>query len=78
MSEPAWIPELVELVGAECVVTEEAELRRYGFDQYPLAVKWKSQGLQPYRPDAILRPATTGQVSRLLSWASERRIPVTP
>lgn len=78
MSEPAWITELVELVGAECVVTAGAELGRYGFDQYPLAVKWKNQGLQPYRPDAIVRPATTRQVSRLLSWASERRIPVTP
>jgi alkyldihydroxyacetonephosphate synthase len=78
MSAAAWIAELIDLLGAGVVTTQGDELASFAYDQWPLAVKWKNREAQPYRPEAVVRPATTEQVSRLLTWASQKRIAVTP
>ena len=73
-----WIQDLVELLGRRAVITVERELKDSAFDLWPVAVKWKNLGEYPYKPDAIVRPVSIEQVSRLMAWAAERRIPVTP
>jgi FAD/FMN-containing dehydrogenase len=78
MAEKPWIDELRTLLGDENVSTEEGEISIYGYDHWPVAVKWKRQGKLPYCPDAIARPGTVSQVSRLLAWANRSQIPVTP
>jgi alkyldihydroxyacetonephosphate synthase len=78
MAEKPWIDELRTLLGDENVSTKESELSAYGYDHWPVAVKWKNQGKLPYCPDAIAQPGTVSQVSRLLAWANRNQIAVTP
>jgi glycolate oxidase len=59
--------ELRELLGAEAVSDDAAELLAHGGD------KWTAN----HAPDVVVFAKSTQQVSRLLAFASERRIPVT-
>lgn len=70
--------ELVRLLGEGAVLPPEADLAAYSYDVWPVAAKWRGQGKRPYAPDAVVRPADVEQVRRLIAWASERRVPVTP
>jgi len=73
-----WVHDLIDLLGVDAVFTGERELLDAGFDLWPVAVKWKNQGKHPYQPEAIVRPVSTEQVSRLMAWAAHRQVPVTP
>jgi glycolate oxidase len=59
---------LTEIVGADAVRTDPAALDVYSRD------RWFAHR----RPDAVVFPTTTEQVSRLLRFASDEKIPVTP
>lgn len=78
MPTTAWIDGLRNLLGPDRVVTDELALVRYSYDAWPVAAKWRQQNKQPYRPDVIVHPDDTTDVSRLLAWASEHHVPVTP
>ena len=67
---PEIITELTAIVGRGNVSTSESDIQGYSHDETPLA--------QPHIPQAILRPTDTASISRLMAFASERRIPVTP
>jgi alkyldihydroxyacetonephosphate synthase len=73
-----WIDELPGLLGADQISTDAEEIRLHSYDWWPVAAKWRQQGKQPYAPVAVVRPATTTDVSRLVQWAAERQIPLTP
>ena len=75
---PLWIDSLSELIGPERVISDSADLLSHSYDAWPVAAKWRQQGKQPYQPDVIVRPIDIVDVSRLLKWASENRVPVTP
>ena len=64
------ITELKALVGGDNVSTSESDIEEYSHDETPRA--------QPHIPQVILRPTDTASIARLLAFASERRIPVTP
>lgn len=64
------IAELATIVGAENIVTAKSELEQYASDEAPLAIS--------HTPQAVVRPVDTGAVSRLLTFAHQKRIPVTP
>ncbi len=70
--------ELAEICGTENVLVTQEELDLHSYDVWPATAKWKLQGKQPYRPDAVVRPLSTEQVSRLLAWATRNAVPVTP
>ncbi len=59
--------QLIELLGAEAVSDDAAELTAHGGD------KWTAN----HPPDVVVFAKSTEQVSRLLRFASEKKIPVT-
>jgi glycolate oxidase subunit GlcD len=63
-----WIAELTALLGAECVSTLGEDLKTHSTD------KWFASR----EPDVVVFAESTAQVSALMRFASERRIPVTP
>jgi glycolate oxidase len=65
---PDWIHDLTSLLGATCVSVEESALAEHATD------KWFAS----HPPDVVVFPESTAQVSALLRFASERKIPVTP
>jgi alkyldihydroxyacetonephosphate synthase len=70
--------ELEAIVGRANVLADAESLDRHSYDVWPVAAKWKGQGKLPYRPQVVVRPASAQQVSQVLRWASQQRIPVTP
>ncbi|HYB28015.1 MAG TPA: FAD-binding oxidoreductase [Solirubrobacteraceae bacterium] len=72
------VSELEALLGPGVVSARTDDLLAHSYDVWPVATKWRQQGKQPFRPDAVVRPASVEQVSRVLAWASRERIPVTP
>lgn len=69
---------LADLIGEEFLSVRDEDLEFHGYDVWPAAAKWKLQGKQPTRPEVVARPVNEGQVSKLLAWASQEGIPVTP
>jgi alkyldihydroxyacetonephosphate synthase len=74
---PAWVDELRGLLPDGAVTTEPSELDAHAVDAWPVARKQLQRGEKPYLPDAVARPASTGDVATVLGWAAERRVPVT-
>ncbi|MGA9115895.1 MAG: FAD-linked oxidase C-terminal domain-containing protein [Bacteroidota bacterium] len=66
---PDHIRELRALLGDEAVLTDPEAVSPYARDE--------TEDLS-FMPEAVLRPSSTGEVSRILSWADSRRVPVTP
>jgi len=64
------VEELVNLIGAGNVSTEEHEIEGYSYDEMPLAERFPAE--------VIVKPTDTGSVSKLLRFASNEKIPVTP
>jgi alkyldihydroxyacetonephosphate synthase len=78
MISDTMIASLKQLLGEQVVsVTEDAVLG-HSYDAWPVAVKWKLEGKQPLKPDVVVYASTLEQISRLLRWASERRVAITP
>ncbi len=65
---PNWLHDLTALLGASCVSVEESVLTQHSTD------KW----LASAEPQAVVFAESTQQVSALMRFASERKIPVTP
>jgi alkyldihydroxyacetonephosphate synthase len=70
--------ELARLIGREYVFVNEEMLQTHSYDTWPVATKWKQQGKQTHRPDLVVQPTTVEQIEKLLSWANQNHIPVTP
>ena len=61
-----------------CATDESvADRAEHGRDWWPLAMRWSLAGETPQLPGAVCRPATTAEVSALLSYCNEHRIAVT-
>jgi len=63
-----WLDDLKARLGAESVSVEENTLAVHSTD------KWFAS----HRPDVVVYATSTEQVSELMRFATERRIPVTP
>jgi alkyldihydroxyacetonephosphate synthase len=70
--------ELINEIGEEVVSLDETNIAAHSYDVWPVATKWRRQGKQPHRPDAVVRPNNPWQVSKVLMWANRRNIPITP
>jgi alkyldihydroxyacetonephosphate synthase len=78
MTEATWLSGLREVFPADRIGTQNDDLLRHSYDSWPVAIKWRQLGKQDYRPDAVVRPLTTAEVSRVLAWASKSGVAVTP
>ncbi len=67
----------IESDGVEVARGQEA-LIEASRDWWPLSIGWAAQGQVPRRPGAVARPASTEQVSKVLSRCNEAGVPVTP
>jgi alkyldihydroxyacetonephosphate synthase len=70
--------EIIDIVGYEDVTVREAERIAYGLDAYLVPQIWMDRGLTPPKPDWIVFPESSDEVSRLLRLASRHRVPVIP
>ena len=66
-------PELLEklgcIVGVENISLDTEVLEKHSVDESPL---------HPHKPEVVIRPESTDQVSKIMKLANECRIPVTP
>lgn len=69
MKQEALINFLTEVCGDKYVLYDEESLHYYGHDE--------TERLQ-YTPDVVVKPATTNEISKILSYCNENKIPVTP
>jgi alkyldihydroxyacetonephosphate synthase len=69
---------LIELLGADRVLSTEADHSDYLYDAWPVASKWQNQGKIPYRPDVVVRPYRVEEIRELLHWAIEHGVSITP
>src|SRR5208337_4077387 len=60
---------LKSVVGEENVSTEEEELVINAMDSFPG---------EPVKPDVVVWPDSTEQISRIMKYANERKLPVVP
>ncbi len=70
--------ELKALVGnSDQVDVTEAGITNHSYDWWPVAAKWQQNGKAPCKPDAVVYPAITDEVSKVLAWANQQNVPVT-
>jgi len=62
------LDQLRQIVGAEQITTDPADLYSYGYDASKLRAL----------PDCVLFPASSGEIAEILKLANEHRIPVVP
>jgi alkyldihydroxyacetonephosphate synthase len=72
-----WVKSFTESFPPESWSTEAEELFRTSSDAWPVAVKLKQMGQTPYLAQIIFRPRYPQEVTQVLLWANEHRIPVT-
>ena len=69
---------LAAIVGTEHVLTDAADLDRYSADALTPYRAYYADSAFDRLADAIARPADTDQVSRVVAYAQEHRVPVIP
>lgn len=70
--------ELVDLVGRDHVLTDEADRQIYGVDYFWLPRMLVDRGEMPPLPDFVVLPGTVAEVAAIMRLANVHRIPVTP
>ena len=70
------ISELEDAVGVENVSTSEVERASYTVDYFWLSRMWQDRGAEGPKPDIIVRPGCTEEVSKVLKIANYYKIPV--
>ena len=71
------LQKLREIVPHGCS-TREIDKVTYSKDYMPISLRWFIDGKLPAVPDCIVWPESTDQISRILSVASDEKIPVIP
>ncbi|WP_072794054.1 FAD-binding oxidoreductase [Cognatishimia maritima] len=73
------LAELKALVGSADQVDVTAQgIADHSYDWWPVAAKWRQNGKMPCKPDAVVYPGNVDEVSRVLAWANDNSVPVTP
>ena len=73
-----WLASLRALLPPGRVSSDLKELRRHASDAWSVAIKVRQQDRDTYQPQAVAYPHDQDEVARLLEWAHERRIAITP
>jgi len=64
------VKELTTIVGKDNISVNKSEMEDYSYDEMPLPKR--------HFPQAVVKPTDAGAVAKLLAFANEKRIPVTP
>jgi alkyldihydroxyacetonephosphate synthase len=72
------ISQLSNIVGAEWVSTEEADLVAYSKDYQLITNRWMMEGTLPGLAHVIVWPENESEISKILIIANEQQIPVIP
>jgi len=67
---PALIAKLKKIIGETNVLTQEEEREKYTCDEMPVP--------KPHLPDVVVKPTDTESVAKVMVFANEHKIPVTP
>lgn len=78
MLDSSAIETLTKIVGAENVLTDPYDLDRYSADALTPSRAFGAEGAFDRLADAVVRPATTEQVSQIVSLAAGEGIPLVP
>ncbi len=78
MTERIDLDDLLTVIPRDRLSLEAEEIERHCYDASPLAAKWRRQGQTPLRPDLIAIPRDDDEVAKLLVWANEHAVAVTP
>ena len=70
------LSELEDAVGVENVSTAEVDRASYTVDYFWLSRMWQDRGAEGPKPDVIVRPGSTEEVSKVLKIANYYKIPV--
>lgn len=70
--------ELKQVIAPECMSRDPDDLAIHSCDWWPAAIKRRQQDKMPMRPDVVVRPRNQDEVSRLLAWANQEGVAVTP
>lgn len=70
--------ELEEIVGQEHITAAEPQRLVYSTDWFWLPQMWLDRGEELRKPDAIVHPATVGEISEIMKVANTHRVPVIP
>ena len=69
---------LRDLLGPKKVSRSMLDQISYSRDLWPLGMLWMRHGKIPYKPDFIVWPETTEEVSKLMRLCNESRVPLVP
>jgi alkyldihydroxyacetonephosphate synthase len=72
-----WIKSFTETFSPELWSVEAEELAQYSCDAWPVVIKLSQTGQTPYLPQVVFRPRFPQEVSQVLIWVNQHRIPVT-
>jgi alkyldihydroxyacetonephosphate synthase len=72
------IAPLEAIVGADRVSTSATDRLIYSVDAYWMPQMWLDRGRLTPQPTVIVHPGSVDEVSRILAFANERRVPVVP
>ena len=70
------LSKLCNRIGEQNVSNKEIDRISYSRDCWPMSMRWMLEGKIVARPDYIVWPVTTQQVSDVLTLANEMEIPV--
>jgi alkyldihydroxyacetonephosphate synthase len=70
--------DLAALLGPGAASCAPADLWAMSRDCWPRSLLWTKAGVAPHPPDAVVWPASTDEVVRVVRYAAERRIAVVP
>mgnify|MGYP005845126935 CR=1 FL=1 len=70
--------ELADIVGADCLLTDEVDRAIYGVDYFWLPRMFIDRGETPPVPDVVVLPGTVDELSRVVKLANIYRVPLIP
>jgi alkyldihydroxyacetonephosphate synthase len=75
---PGFIQKVRRIVGNEHVSQREGDLISYSLDYWMYGVFLSQKGDLPSLPSAVISPASTVQIQKVVRCANEYRVPITP
>jgi len=73
-----WIDQLASLLPASQIAVSDQDLLKHSCDSWSIAIKTRQQGKKTFFPEVVVYPHDEDEVARLLAWATENKISVTP
>jgi alkyldihydroxyacetonephosphate synthase len=73
-----FVKKVRRIVGDEHLSQSESDLISYSLDYWLYGIFLSQQGRLPSLPSAIISPKTSGEIQKIIKYANQYKIPVTP